>query len=190
MAGNVREWCSNAVAGTDERYILGGSWADPPYALTHANASAPFDRSEQNGFRLVTYLDKSPVAAVFTDPVPVSRRDYMAERPVADDVFSAYRAVFDYDPRPLDARVDSRDDSNPEWIREHVSFRAAYGDERVPAYLFLPKNKQPPYEGIVYMPGAASLLAGNTANLRDTAAYDYVVVSGRAGLYPIHAGTL
>jgi dienelactone hydrolase len=188
MAGNVREWCANAVAGTDERYILGGSWADPPYALTHADARAPFDRTEENGFRLVTYLDKS-LPAVFTDPVAVSRRNYLAERPVADELFNAYRTVFDYDPRPLDARVESRDDSNPDWIKERVSFRAAYGDERVPAYLFLPKNKQPPYEGIVYMPGAASLLAGNSANLRDTAPYDYVVVSGRAVLYPIYAGT-
>ena len=59
----------------------------------------------------------------------------------------------------------------------------------MPAYLFLPKNKQPPYEGIVYMPGAASMLAGNSANLRDTPNYDYVVVSGRAVLYPIYAGT-
>ena len=188
MAGNVREWCANEVAGTDERYILGGSWADPPYGLTHANARAPFDRSAENGFRLATYLDKS-LSAVFTDPVPVTRRDYTAERPVPDALFNAYRAVFDYDPRPLDARVESRDDSNPDWIKERVSFRAAYGDERVPAYLFLPKNKPPPYEGIVYMPGAASLQARNSANLRDTLPYDHVVVSGRAVLYPIYAGT-
>lgn len=150
MAGNVREWCANAVAGTGGRYLLGGSWADPPYALTHADARAPFDRSEENGFRLATYLDTS-LPAVFTDPVAVSRRDYMAERPVPDEVFSAYRAIYAYDARPLDASVEARDDSNPDWIRERVSFRAAYGDERVPAYLFLPKNKQPPYEGIVFM---------------------------------------
>ena len=93
MAGNVREWCANVVAGTGERYILGGSWADPPYAFTHADARAPFDRSEENGFRLATYLDKS-LPAVFTDPVAVSRRDYMAERPVPDQVFAAYRAIY------------------------------------------------------------------------------------------------
>jgi len=39
------------------------------------------------------------------------------------------------------------------------------------------------------MPGAASLQAGNSANLRDTLNYDYLVVSGRAVLYPIYAGT-
>ena len=188
MAGNVREWCANAVAGTSDRYILGGSWADPPYALIQANAAAPFDRSEGNGFRLATYLDK-PLPAVLTDPVPVARRNYLAEHPAPDQVFAAYRSLFEYDPRPLDAKVDARDDSNPDWIRERVSFRAAYGDERVPAYLFLPKHTQPPYEGIVYMPGAASLLAGKSANLRDTLPYDYVVVSGRAVLYPIYAGT-
>jgi hypothetical protein len=40
MAGNVREWCAYAAAATGERYILGGSWADAPYALTHADARA------------------------------------------------------------------------------------------------------------------------------------------------------
>jgi hypothetical protein len=29
QAGNVKEWCSNAVGG--KRYILGGSWRDPAY---------------------------------------------------------------------------------------------------------------------------------------------------------------
>ena len=29
MAGNVREWCSNAVG--DHRWVLGGAWSDPDY---------------------------------------------------------------------------------------------------------------------------------------------------------------
>jgi dienelactone hydrolase len=189
MAGNAREWCATAVAGTNDRYILGGSWADPAYAMTHANAGPPFDRSEQNGFRLATYLDKAPLAVVFTDPVAVSKRDFNAEQPVSDQVFSAYRALFAYDPRPLDAKVEARDESQPDWIKERVSFRAAYRNERVPAYVFLPKNSRPPYQGIVYAPGAAALLAGSSANLRDTVPFDYAVVSGRAVIYPIYQGT-
>jgi dienelactone hydrolase/tRNA A-37 threonylcarbamoyl transferase component Bud32 len=188
MAGNVREWCANAVVGTDDRYILGGSWADPEYVLTQADARAPFDRSAENGLRLVTYLDKA-LPQAFTDPIAVSRRDYLAERPVSDQVFNAYRALYEYDPRPLDARVEARDDSNPDWIRERVTFRAAYDDEREPAYVYLPKSKPPPYQVIVYMPGANSLQAGNSADLHDTSRFDYALVSGRAVIYPIYEGT-
>ena len=157
--------------------------------MTYADARPPFDRSEKNGFRLATYLDPSPLPAALTDDIPVSKRDYNAERPVPDDVFKAYRALFAYDPRPLDAKVEARDDSHPDWIRERVSFRAAYGNERVPAYLFLPRNRQPPYQAVVYAPGAAAVVAGSSANFRDTNPYDYVVVSGRAVLYLIIQGT-
>jgi dienelactone hydrolase/predicted Ser/Thr protein kinase len=189
MAGNVREWCANAVAGTDDRYILGGSWSDPPYALTHPNARPPFDRSAENGFRLATYLDSS-LSKVFTDPITVSRRDYDAERLAPEEVFAAYLALYAYDPRPLDAKVEARDESHPDWVREKVSFRAAYGNERVPAYLYLPRNSRPPYQAIVYAPGAAAVVGGDAATLlRNTAPFDYAVVSGRAVIYPIYQGT-
>lgn len=190
MAGNAREWCANLVAGTTDRFILGGSWSDPPYSVTYADARQPFDRSPQNGFRLARYLDQSPLPSVLTDAIPVSQRDYNVEQPVSDQVFRAYLALFAYDPRPLDAKIEARDESHPDWIRESVTFRAAYGDERVPAYLFLPKNKRPPYQAILYSPGASAVVAaGSSANLRDTNPYDYAVVSGRAVLYPIYAGT-
>ncbi len=188
-AGNVSEWCANAVAGTEDRYILGGSWSDPPYAVTHANARAPFDRSAGNGFRLVTYLE-SPLATVFTDPIPVSKRDYNAEQPVSDQVFGAYLALYAYDPRPLETKVDARDESHPDWIRERVSFRAAYGNERVPAWIFLPKHARPPYQAVVYVPGAAAVVASNARTvLQDTLPYEYAIVSGRAVIYPIYQGT-
>ncbi len=190
MAGNVREWCANAVAGTDERYILGGSWADPPYALTHANASAPFDRSEQNGFRLVTYLDQ-PVPAVFTDPVRrVAARLHGGASGTRMRCFNAYRAAFDYDPRPLDARVDSRDESNPDWIKERVSYRAAYGNERVPAYLFLPKNaRHSPTKGSSTCRARrrCSRATARTCVTRPTTTTSSSA-DGRC-IYPIYAGT-
>ena len=36
---------------------------------------------------------------------------------------------------------------------EKVSYAAAYGGERIPAYLFLPKNAKPPYQVVVVFPG-------------------------------------
>ncbi len=56
MAGNVREWCFNEGAGRPSvRFILGGGWDDPTYAYTDAVTQPPWDRSQTNGFRLVTY---------------------------------------------------------------------------------------------------------------------------------------
>jgi eukaryotic-like serine/threonine-protein kinase len=40
---------------------------------------------------------------------------------------------------------------------EKVSFDAAYGKERVTAYLFLPKNSSPPFQTIVYFPGSYAI---------------------------------
>jgi formylglycine-generating enzyme required for sulfatase activity len=43
MAGNAREWSSNETNG--QRYILGGSWADPSYMFTRGQTAPPWDRS-------------------------------------------------------------------------------------------------------------------------------------------------
>ena len=37
--------------------------------------------------------------------------------------------------------------------KETVSFAAAYGGERVLAYLFLPRGAEPPYQTVVWYPG-------------------------------------
>ena len=39
MAGNVKEWCANAVG--DRRYILGGGWNEPNYNITQSDARRP-----------------------------------------------------------------------------------------------------------------------------------------------------
>lgn len=45
-----------------------------------------------------------------------------------------------------------------DWRLEKVSYDAAYGKERITAYLFLPQNVKPPFPTVVYLPGAAALL--------------------------------
>ena len=60
------------------------------------------------------------------------------------DAFRAFRRIYDYDPKPLNASVDSVDDTSPYWRRERISYDAAY-DERMFGYLLTPKNAQPPY---------------------------------------------
>jgi poly(3-hydroxybutyrate) depolymerase len=84
--------------------------------------------------------------------------------------------------------VEAVDESSADWKREKVSFRAAYGNERVTAYLFLPRNALPPYAVVVYFPGVSSFFKRSSSTISPEWA-SFAVKSGRAVLYPIYTGT-
>jgi eukaryotic-like serine/threonine-protein kinase len=184
-AGNAREWCWNGWG--DKRYILGGAWSDPKYMFYMSDASDPLDRSNVNGLRCAKY--EHPLAPGLTAPVdilPGSGRRQL--QPVSDEVFESYRAFQAYDRGELDARVETRNDGPPYWREEKVSFRAAYGNERVTAYLFLPKNADPPFQTVVTVPGIWAFDTRSSARL-ETQWFDYIIRSGRAVVHPILKGT-
>jgi len=185
MAGNVREWVFNEAA--DKRYLLGGSWDDSPDMFTGEYAADAFDRSPENGFRLATLLgDKNmPLAA---RPIALPYRDFRKIRPVSDATFAIYRRLYGYDRTPLQATIEATDSSAKDWIKQRITFAAAYGHERVMAYLFLPKGGQPPYETVVYFPGDGVLDVRSSADLSPSV-FDFIVKSHRAFLYPIYKGT-
>ncbi|HWR53788.1 MAG TPA: dienelactone hydrolase family protein, partial [Bryobacteraceae bacterium] len=86
------------------------------------------------------------------------------------------------------AKVESVEDSEF-WKEEKISFDAAYGNERVPVYLFLPKNAVPPYETVIFFPGADARSAASSQHLTGMSRLDFIIKSGRAVLYPIYQGT-
>ena len=191
MAGNVREWCGNEVG--EDRYILGGGWNEPQYMASGTQTTQPaFDRSPANGIRLVAYLDDADdpdlqraLQPVEPEPVPDYRE--MASPP-SDDVFEVYRAMFAYDPTPLEPRVEAADTTRYR-VRQTISFDAAYGGERMLLHLYLPRTSDPPVQTVVYWPGAqASWLASIDQGPAFTA--DFVVRSGRAVALPVFKGTL
>ncbi len=184
MAGNAKEWCWNVIG--DQRYILGGGWSEAAYMFMNDDVRSPFDRGNLNGVRLVKSLAALP--PVFLEPVPRGNvRDYAKEKPVPEQVFAAYKNLFSYDRTPLNATVDGTDDT-PDWRVERISFDAAYGKERVPAYLFLPKNTRPPYQTVVYFPHSGEFVPGSSKKL-EMAFLDFIVKSGRALIHPIYKGT-
>ena len=187
MAGNVREWCENP-AGGDERYILGGGWSDPSYGFTDGYAQPAMDRSAINGIRLAKYPEDDSALAKARSTVVKAFRDYTREKPVSDAVFEGYRHLFDYDRRLLNARVDSRDTTADDWDIERVSFDAAYGNERMMAYLYLPKHRKSPLQSVVYFPGSGVLNLTNSVDRRDMVP-SFVVKSGRAFVMPILKST-
>jgi dienelactone hydrolase len=186
MAGNVKEWCWNQVG--QKRYILGGAWSEPNYMFMDQDARSPFDRSATNGFRCVRYSTDLPAA--LTGPVEHVFRDYNKEKPVSDQVFETIRSIYSYDKTPLEARVESNDDSHPVWKKEKITFTAAYGEERMAAYLFLPKNTAPPYQTLVYHPGSDAAQNRSSDKLGVSLIFfEFLMRSGRAVLFPIYKGS-
>ena len=185
MGGNVKEWCLNVVAGRNQRYILGGGWNEPNYRFRDSEARDPWDRHPPLGVRLVKNLGpavdaSAAITGVHGDPKSIV--------PVGDQEFDLLKRFYAYERSPLNARVDSVDDSPPHWRRETVSFDAAYGGERIPAYLFLPKNASPPYQTIVLFPNAYARNVTSSQHL-DYITFDFIIRSGRALLYPVYKGT-
>lgn len=181
-AGNVREWCWNATGEDAERYILGGSFRDPTYLYTYGVAKSPWDRSAVNGMRLVSYETEAPAIQALREPRALPDKERL--EPVSDEVFQVYRDLFDYDRKPLDARAETRPVETTHWTRETVSFNAAYGEERVIANVFLPKNIEPPYQVVVYYPSSRAIFSETLEEL-ELNLVDHIIKSGRALVIPV-----
>ncbi|MCH7876017.1 MAG: SUMF1/EgtB/PvdO family nonheme iron enzyme [Gemmatimonadetes bacterium] len=191
MAGNVREWVWNRSGSS--RYVLGGAWNEPVYMFYEADVRSAFDRSPGNGFRGVQYPGgQAQLAEAFTRPVEFAEfaaLDRRAIEPASDELFEAYRSQYSYDPTPLEPVTEALDESPTYWRKEKVSFNAAYGGERVTVYLFLPANIEPPYQAVVYWPYSGAILQPSSDNLSYLSAFDFVIKSGRAVVYPVYKGS-
>jgi formylglycine-generating enzyme required for sulfatase activity/dienelactone hydrolase len=187
MAGNAKEWCQNSVRD-GRRFVLGGGWNEPTYMFNDADAQDPFTRGVSFGVRLAKRLDDKTAAETFL-PIPLAHRDYDKEKPVQPEVAQAYRRIYAYDRIPLDARTDGTDDSADRWKKEKVSFTAAYGGERVTAYLLTPRTGRPPYPVVVLFPGSNAIHERSSQNLPGMRLLAPILRSGRAVLYPIYKST-
>jgi cephalosporin-C deacetylase-like acetyl esterase len=124
------------------------------------------------------------------DPVPFQVRDYEVEKPVSDQVFRAYKSLYSYDKTPLHAVVEVLPETD-DWKEEKITFDAAYGNERVIAYLFLPKHASPPFQTIVHFNGAQAFYERSSDPLDPgfVADFDFLIKSGRALIFPVYKGT-
>ncbi len=196
MAGNVREWVWNAADESgDRRFILGGAWTEGSDTFLYLDVRSPWDRSPENGFRTVEYpFGRGTVPETMFRLLAVARRDSLTFTPVSNEVFESYTDLYSYDRTDLRAVVESVDDSSPLWRREKITFDAAYGDERVTAYLFLPRGVEPPYQTVVYFPTGIARRPTSSEDIgRRQGMHDYfwefLVLSGRAVIYPVYKGS-
>jgi tRNA A-37 threonylcarbamoyl transferase component Bud32/dienelactone hydrolase len=190
--GNVREWCWNESG--KGRVVRGGAWNDLSYMWGGRSQSGSFDRSPKNGFRCVQYIDKEKIPEEAFGPYTYTpSRDYYKEEPVPDSIYQVYRQQFAYDKTELNIDVEFRDESAEDWIQEKISFDAAYGGERLSAYLFLPKGISPPFQTVIYFPGSTAVYQKSSGNMAEYTGFRLflspLVTDGRAVLFPIYKGT-
>jgi len=196
MAGNVREWCYNAKdSENSRRYILGGSWAEPTYMFDFIVSLSVWDRSLINGFRCAMFGvgEKEARASWFAPiagPSKVDFSDIKSLKIVSDEVFRVWlKELYSYDKSSLNAKIVSIEDSSPYYRKEEVEFDAAYGGERVTAFLFLPKSAQPPYQAVVYFPGKGAYDRTDKEKLDTVIYWDFIIKSGRSFMYPFYKGS-
>lgn len=197
MAGNVKEWCWNQSGKEQEqRYILGGAFSEPFYMFHDPDAQPAFSRLPTYGFRCVKYLSPRPVSQALLEPAQAPFRDFSKDKPVSDETFRVFQSFYSYDKTDLSPAVESVDNTSPEWRKEKVTFRAAYGNERVIAYLFLPRKVAPPYQTVIYFPGSTALRTRSSDTLVTLSSLDpgigalsFILRSGRAVVYPVYKST-
>ena len=190
LAGNVKEWAWNvADAQGATRYILGGGWNEPVYMYNDPDAQPAFSRLPNYGFRCVKNISKAD--DTLRRPLLAARRDYATETPVKEPSYRIYRNFYQYDRTKLDPAVESIDENPQYWKMERVTFNAAYGNERVTVYLFLPRNASPPYQPVLYFPGSGALRARSFSQVlqQNGLEVDFIVRSGRALIYPVYKST-
>ncbi|NNF07532.1 MAG: protein kinase [Candidatus Eisenbacteria bacterium] len=185
MAGNAREWCSN-MTDSGHRVVLGGGWNDQPYMFNDFFAQDPWDRSETNGLRTVKFLDDHIADTKIVIKSP--RRDFMAEEPVSDEVFDVLLNLYSYDKEPLESEVLQTDNDHKDYKAEKVEFNAAYGGERMQAYVYTPKQGEGPFPTVVYFPGSNAIHGSSSDHLM-RARWDWFMKQGYAFIYPIYKST-
>ena len=188
IAGNAREWCYNKTSSNDNHFILGGGWNDPTYAFNDAYRQSAMDRSLGNGFRCIQELPGDSTMADLKMNVTMAFRDYRKEKPVDDKTFEIFKRQYAYDNVPLND--STRLVADREFFTvEKVTFDAGYNNERMQAYLYLPKNAKPPFQPIIFFPGSGDIFSKKFKIDAAMFRIDFLLKSGRAIMIPIYKGT-
>jgi dienelactone hydrolase len=165
----------------------GGAWDEASYASSQPDETPPMERRPNVGFRCAKY--NSPPTEAFTERVTLGpERDLRSEKPVDDATFAQFKKLYDYAPAPLRASVDATDETDRYWRMERVSFDATYSNQRVTAYLFIPRGSSTPYQTVVYSPSGISFNEKSSTRL-EMWYLSPLIRSGRAVLYPVFWGT-
>lgn len=144
MAGNVAEWCLNQL--NDGFAATGGSWNEPTYSFGAVASYPATFSSNRLGFRCVKNL-----GAPGADAARINSVDDIPKYAVTTPQKLAQLATFyRYDKTAIEGRTTEVIET-PDWRRERIEYPGG-NDDKVVAYLYLPRNAAPPYQVITYLP--------------------------------------
>lgn len=192
LAGNVSEWIFNSVG--PNRFLLGGNYKEPSYWYNLEGTISPWTRNELIGFRCIRYVDDT-LKHKLTQSTDWTRRDFNKANPVSDEIFKVYLDFFDYNKTKLKP-IQIRNGETEKWSFEIISVEVPYEDTPLKILLCLPLNFEPPYQSIIYFPGADAGQSSNLedmmnymANMNEYGSFDFFLKSGRALIWPVYYGT-
>ncbi len=187
IAGNVREWLFTAD-GQNNRYCLGGAWNDIGYLFTQSNALSPWDRSATNGFRCMAMPQGAPIPAQLAKNVAVDHVDLDTIAMASDETFEVLRSGFAYTPAATNAKMEKGESGLPGIVEERITLDSPAGDDRLILHVYLPEGKTGPFPAVIFFPGIDCLINKDFTQPY-VAAFDFVVHSGRAFVFPEYKGT-
>jgi hypothetical protein len=158
IAGNVREW-TNTSHGNNRKVILGGSYTEDEYTFNSFYSISPFDRSIENGIRLVKNLKE---IYQFNDNFIAKyfERDFYKEQDVSDEVFEVYKSQFDYPNKPLDVVEKIIESSNKNYRIEKFEMPTPYkSEEKLYGYIISSKKFNDKTKPIIEFPSAWAIFS-------------------------------
>lgn len=120
---------------------------------------------------------------------PVHNRARAFDKPPAsDEVMEVILSRFQVSAeQSINDKLISSED-NASYRHDTVQIDAAYGEERFNLHLYIPKNAKPPYETVVWIPGAGAFNSTSFEGRRDQTEVrfqDELLATGRAVCLPV-----
>jgi serine/threonine protein kinase len=187
MAGNVSEWCFNSSNNTNsDRICCGGSSDEPQYMFFNLKPLPSFSRLPNLGFRCMKSIGNDSINSELTRPIKSRLRyDHSKEIPVSDEIFNSIISNYSIHQVDLESSIVNIDTSFNYWKLEKVLINTYYGGERMPVYIFVPKNVNPPYQTVIYYPGDDARLL-DSLQYYQKYWYDFLIKSGRTVVFPVY----
>ncbi len=144
MAGNAAEWCLTETSAGFA--TAGAAWDDHPYLFPYIGETPGFTNTPKLGFRCVLNTQPLDMAAQKID----TANQIPNYQPISETEFRPLLSHYRYDQTPLEAKVIEAIETS-DWRREKITYIGA-GDERVIAYLYLPKSANQPFQVLNFVP--------------------------------------
>jgi hypothetical protein len=189
IAGNVREW-TNTSHGNNRKVILGGSYTEDEYTFNSFYSISPFDRSIENGIRLVKNLKE---IYQFNDNFIAKyfERDFYKEQDVSDEVFEVYKSQFDYPNKPLDVVEKIIESSNKNYRIEKFEMPTPYkSEEKLYGYIISSKKFNGKTKPIIEFPSALAIF-NDDLKISDDIIKEkkYLLDEGHSIIMPVYFNT-